>query len=144
MKSHGFAEEDLDDLRVAFRMFDKNNDGHISVKEMEEVFKTMGLEVSDEEVEKMMSDANVNHEGEMDFPEFVKLMMNQMTHSGTMIQSLENEDHITVAELKHVMKTLGEDLSEHDLKQMIEEADINGDGKLNYKEFVQMIVASIS
>mmetsp|Transcript_11372 Transcript_11372/g.15903 ORF Transcript_11372/g.15903 Transcript_11372/m.15903 type:complete len:163 (-) Transcript_11372:534-1022(-) len=143
LKSHGFSVEDTADLRAAFKMFDKDGDGHISAKELKEALKTMGLEPTEEELKMMLSDADTNHSGDLDFDQFVKMMANQMENSESIINTFENEDFITVAELKHVMLALGEDLSENDLQEMIEEADINGDGKLNYKEFVAMIVQSV-
>ena len=41
-------------------------------------------------------------------------------------------------ELRTVMHNLGERLSEQELDDMIREADLNGDGKVNYEEFVRM------
>ena len=40
---------------------------------------------------------------------------------------------ISAEELKLVMAGLGEDLSDEDLKEMIKEADIDGDGEVNYE-----------
>mmetsp|Transcript_29170 Transcript_29170/g.51238 ORF Transcript_29170/g.51238 Transcript_29170/m.51238 type:complete len:158 (-) Transcript_29170:355-828(-) len=144
MREHGFQDEDLDDLKAAFQLFDKNNDGTITQQEFEEVLKTMGLEPSREQLKAILKEADTNGDGEIDFNEFVKMMLNQMENKGSVMQSFEDDDFITVAELKHVMLALGEDLSENDLQDMIKEADVNGDGRLNYKEFVAMIVESIT
>ena len=38
------------------------------------------------------------------------------------------------------MHNLGEKLTDHDIECMIREADIDGDGKLNYEEFVNMML----
>jgi len=143
MKDHGFAEEDMEDLKAAFKMFDKNNDGHISSQELKEVLSTMGLDPSEEQMNQLLSEAGVNHDSNLNFNDFVKMMASELENQSSLMNRYENEDFITVAELKHVMLALGEDLSEHDLQEMIEEADINGDGKLNYKEFVAMIVQSV-
>ena len=37
------------------------------------------------------------------------------------------------------MKSIGEDLTEEDLTEMITEADKNGDGVIDFQEFVQML-----
>ena len=39
-------------------------------------------------------------------------------------------------ELRDVMTQLGEKMSEDDIDEMIEDADKNGDGMINYEEFV--------
>ena len=37
------------------------------------------------------------------------------------------------AELKHVMRNLGERLTEEEVDEMIQEADVAGDGHINYE-----------
>ena len=48
---------------------------------------------------------------------------------------------ISAAELRHVMTNLGEKLSDAEVDEMIREADVDGDGQVNYEEFVKMMVA---
>ncbi len=39
----------------------------------------------------------------------------------------------SAAELRHVMTNLGEKLTEEEVDEMIREADIDGDGQVNYE-----------
>ena len=48
---------------------------------------------------------------------------------------------ISAAELRHVMTNLGEKLTDEEVDEMIREADIDGDGQINYEEFVKMMMA---
>ena len=50
-----------------------------------------------------------------------------------------NSAGIVTSELKHVMTNLGEKLSEEEVNEMINEADTDGDGQINYEEFVKMM-----
>ena len=43
-------------------------------------------------------------------------------------------------QLRHVMTNLGEKLSDEDVDEMIREADVDGDGQVNYEEFVKMMM----
>lgn len=45
-------------------------------------------------------------------------------------------------QLRHVMINLGEKLTDEELEQMIKEADLDGDGQINYDEFVRIMLAS--
>lgn len=40
-----------------------------------------------------------------------------------------------------VMTNLGEKLTEEEVDEMIREADVDGDGQINYEEFVKMMVS---
>ena len=42
---------------------------------------------------------------------------------------------ITEDELQSAMNSLGEPMNEKEVKAMIAEADLDGDGKINFKEF---------
>jgi len=48
---------------------------------------------------------------------------------------------ISAAELRHVMTNLGEKLTDEEVDEMIREADIDGDGQVNYEEFVTMMTS---
>ncbi|WJX32003.1 hypothetical protein P8452_20380 [Trifolium repens] len=45
------------------------------------------------------------------------------------------------AELRHVMTNLGEKLTDEEVDEMIREADVDGDGQINYEEFVKVMMA---
>ena len=46
-----------------------------------------------------------------------------------------------LVQLRHVMTNLGEKLTEEEVDEMIREADMDGDGQVNYEEFVRMMLA---
>ena len=48
---------------------------------------------------------------------------------------------ISAAELRHVMTHLEEKLTDEEVDEMIREADIDGDGQINYEEFVKVMMA---
>ena len=48
---------------------------------------------------------------------------------------------ICCAELKHIMTNLGEGLSDNEIQEMMNEADLNRDGLLDYEEFLNIMLA---
>ncbi len=44
-------------------------------------------------------------------------------------------------QLRHVMTNLGEKLTDEEVDEMIREADVDGDGQINYEEFVKMMMS---
>ena len=51
----------------------------------------------------------------------------------------ENNGFIPAAELRHVMMNIGEKLSDEEVDVMIQEADIDGDGQINYEGMTQIL-----
>ena len=45
----------------------------------------------------------------------------------------DGNGYISASELRHVMTNLGEKLTDEEVDEMIKEADVDGDGKVNYE-----------
>ena len=52
-----------DSLKDAFSIFDKDDDGFISVEELRSIMKNLGDKMSDEELDEMIDAAGPNHDG---------------------------------------------------------------------------------
>lgn len=50
-----------------------------------------------------------------------------------MLPLQDGNGYISAAELRHVMTNLGEKLTDEEVDEMIREADIDGDGQVNYE-----------
>lgn len=87
--------------------------------------------------------------GTVDFPEFLTMMARKMKDTDSEEEILEafkvfdkdGNGFISAAELRHIMTNLGEKLTDEEVDEMIREADIDGDGQINYEEFVKMMMS---
>ncbi|WJX59207.1 calmodulin-like 3 [Trifolium repens] len=64
-----------EELKEAFRVFDKDQNGFISAAELRHVMTNLGEKLTDEEVDEMIREADVDGDGQINYEEFVKVMM---------------------------------------------------------------------
>jgi len=63
-----------DEVRNIFNKFDKNDDGKISVSELEEMLSTLGSKTTSDEVKRVMEQIDQNGDGYIDFKEFTEFI----------------------------------------------------------------------
>jgi calmodulin len=56
-----------DELKEAFRVFDKDGDGFISYPELKIVLKILGEKLTDEEINSMVKEADLNNDGRISY-----------------------------------------------------------------------------
>uniref|UniRef100_A0A4W5NC84 Calcium binding protein 2b n=1 Tax=Hucho hucho TaxID=62062 RepID=A0A4W5NC84_9TELE len=63
------------ELRDAFKEFDTNGDGQISIMELREAMKKlMGEQLTNREIDEILRDVDLNGDGRVNFEEFVRMM----------------------------------------------------------------------
>jgi calmodulin len=146
--SEHLTEDKIAEFKEAFEIFDKNKDGYITIKELGEIMKNLGQSPTEAELTDMINEVDIDGNGNIDFKEFIGLMARKMRDTDTeeeLIEAFKVFDRdgnglISATELKHVMVSLGEKISDEEVDEMVKEADIDGDGYINYEEFVRMII----
>ncbi|CAO3598963.1 unnamed protein product [Absidia cylindrospora] len=68
------SKYDDDELADCFRAFDTNHDGKISQSELDKVMRKLGEELSKQDIQDMMAEADTNKDGYIDFEEFKRLL----------------------------------------------------------------------
>jgi Ca2+-binding EF-hand superfamily protein len=61
-------------LKEAFKIFDKNRNGYIEVKELKAVATTLGQTLTDEEFDEFWQEADTNKDGKLDYDEFIRMI----------------------------------------------------------------------
>ncbi|KAJ1978573.1 Calmodulin, partial [Dimargaris xerosporica] len=143
------TEEQMNEFKEAFTLFDKDGDGTITTKELGTVMRSLGQNPTEAELQDMINEVDADGNGTIDFAEFLTMMARKMKDADSeeeireafKVFDKDGNGFISAAELRHVMTSLGEKLSEDEVDEMIKEADVDGDGQINYEEFVKMMVS---
>uniref|UniRef100_A0A8C9SZ27 EF-hand domain-containing protein n=1 Tax=Scleropages formosus TaxID=113540 RepID=A0A8C9SZ27_SCLFO len=144
--------EEMDELREAFKEFDKDKDGFIGCKDLGNCMRTMGYMPTEMELIELSQQINMNLGGHVDFEDFVELMGPKLlAETADMIGVKELRDafkefdangdgKISTAELREAMKKLlGQQVGHRDLEEILRDIDLNGDGHVDFEEFVRMM-----
>ncbi|XP_032097763.1 calcium-binding protein 1 isoform X2 [Sapajus apella] len=144
--------EEIEELREAFREFDKDKDGYINCRDLGNCMRTMGYMPTEMELIELSQQINMNLGGHVDFDDFVELMGPKLlAETADMIGVKELRDafrefdtngdgEISTSELREAMrKLLGHQVGHRDIEEIIRDVDLNGDGRVDFEEFVRMM-----
>ena len=114
--------------------------------------RSLGQNPTEAELQDMINEVDADGNGTIDFPEFLNLMARKMKDTDSeeelkeafRVFDKDQNGFISAAELRHVMTNLGEKLTDEEVDEMIREADVDGDGQINYEEFVKVMMAKWS
>lgn len=68
------ANDEDEDIIEAFKVFDLDRDGFVSVDEMKSVLSSFGLSLPRNEIEDMFASVDIDNDGQLNFEEFAELM----------------------------------------------------------------------
>ncbi|XP_071165749.1 calmodulin-like isoform X2 [Mytilus edulis] len=143
------AEDQIAEFKEAFNLFDKDGDGTISCTELGTVMRSLGCNPTEGELKDMIKEVDADGSGCIDFPEFLEMMAKRLQdvdeeaelREAFKVFDKDGSGSISKAELKLVMENLGEKLTGEEIDEMMAEADKDGNGEIDYEEFVDMMMA---
>ena len=138
-------ENDVSNLREIFTSFDKNKDGHISLEELKNgLEKLNGKEIDNQEIEKIFLSLDTDKNGQIGYTEFLASIINERTYLNEerLYEAFVNLDKngsgkISKDEIKTVI--MKNNANDNCVEKIIEKVDKNGDGVIDYNEFLDMM-----
>lgn len=135
------TDEQIAEFKEAFSLFDKDGDGTITTSELGTVMRSLGQNPTEAELQDMINEVDADGNGTIDFEEFLLMMARKMKDTDSeeelreafRVFDKDGNGFISAAELRHVMTNLGEKLTDEEVDEMIREADLDGDGMVNYE-----------
>uniref|UniRef100_A0A0B6Y7P6 EF-hand domain-containing protein n=1 Tax=Arion vulgaris TaxID=1028688 RepID=A0A0B6Y7P6_9EUPU len=141
--------QEIRDLRTIFEMFDCNSDGFIGPLDLCRALRTLGFKISRDEAVQVVHDVNVEGRRKINFCEFLEIVIDRQgedkdTYSEIMkgfeMFDLDDTGRISIEKLHNVCRDAGIKFTHKELEEMMEEADVNGDGYVDDSEFLQIML----
>ncbi|XP_045186569.2 calmodulin-A-like [Mercenaria mercenaria] len=145
-------QDRLREMKELFHFFDKNNNGVVSTYELEKGLQWDGNNPTAKEIDNLLKEMNVKRGQDIDFEKFKKCVekyyeneLDQDSEEKRLSNAFKIFDKngngtVEKGELKKVLTSIGDKLTDAEVDQMFREADINKDGLIQYKEFTKMFL----
>ncbi|XP_042546936.1 centrin-3 isoform X2 [Dipodomys merriami] len=124
-KRRELSEEQKQEIKDAFELFDTDKDEAIDYHELKVAMRALGFDVKKADVLKILKDYDREATGKITFEDFNEV------------------GKISLRNLRRVARELGENMSDEELRAMIEEFDKDGDGEINQEEFIAIMTGDI-
>ncbi|XP_056021983.1 calmodulin-alpha-like [Ostrea edulis] len=117
-----------DEIREAFKLFDKDDNGYISVSELKNILTETGEKITPEEANELIKAIDKDGDGKIDYEE-AKPVFNEFDNDG--------DGYIDASELGTALKRMGLNPSLQKIQSMIGEVDKDGNKKIDFEEFLK-------
>ena len=138
-------ENEINSLKKTFEAFNIQKDGQISYEELKKGLRELNCQrITDEELCELFKSIDVDKNGKIDYTEFLAATLQKKMYlkEERLYEAFCNFDldgcgKITKEELMSVLKS--DASQEGEIENIIKSIDKNGEGSINYKEFLEMM-----
>ncbi|XP_023242469.1 troponin C isoform X1 [Centruroides vittatus] len=144
------SKEQVQMLRKAFDMFDRDKKGFIHTNMVSTILRTLGQTFEEKDLKALIAEIDQDGSGELEFDEFLALTARFLIEEDTEAMQEELREafrmydksgngYINVSDLREILRALDDKLTEDELDEMIAEIDTDGSGTVDFDEFMEMM-----
>lgn len=131
-----------------FELFDSNSSGFVDRRQLKVMMRLLGYEPRKDQLARLLTQCGISQRAtRVEYDEFHALMVQVMNEKDIQEEmarafslfDVDNTGKISFENLKQVAENLGEKMSDIELREMIQEADLDKDGFVDETEFVRIM-----
>eukprot|EP00418_Pyrodinium_bahamense_P039944 CAMPEP_0179201480 /NCGR_PEP_ID=MMETSP0796-20121207/100274_1 /TAXON_ID=73915 /ORGANISM="Pyrodinium bahamense, Strain pbaha01" /LENGTH=162 /DNA_ID=CAMNT_0020906037 /DNA_START=73 /DNA_END=561 /DNA_ORIENTATION=- len=147
-KQRDLTEEQKQELKEAFDLFDLDGSGAICDKELKVMMRQLGYDLSREELIHMILEVDEDGSGEIEMNEFIAMMRpkvlgrdpkDEILKAFSLFTTDDEQKAISFEDLRRLADEMGEEFSDQELQEMIDDADRSGTGAVDREDFVEVM-----
>merc|ERR1711970_1328606 len=151
--------KDIGCVRQAFKRFDADGDGEISIQELKAGASSVG-KFSDGELSAVFAIGDIDNDGKISFPEFARIVLPSADEKISQLKKtigsanevsaafkkfdVNNDGKISSQELQNGLKSTGLKFTSQEVDVIFAVADLDGDGEISLAEFEHLLGTAVS
>ncbi|KAJ8492965.1 hypothetical protein OPV22_014686 [Ensete ventricosum] len=147
MGKEELTEEQVASMREAFTLFDTDGDGRIAASELGILMRSLGGNPTQAQLKEIAASEGLT--APFDFPRFLDLMrkylrpepFDRQLRDAFRVLDKDATGTVAVADLRHVLTSIGEKLEPDEFDEWIREVEVAPDGTIHYEDFILRMVA---
>ena len=146
---HFLSEEEICELHEAFNIFDVNSDGAIDRDKLILLLFSLKQNPTKQELDEILKAQGLDKLEQINFDQFLKIMgerintkkIDEDTYLRNLFDSMDRNKNglISLHEIRYIILHSNENISEKDLELLMRNVDIDGDGSINFEEFLSFM-----
>ena len=144
-------EEKLKECKIVFDLFDKDKDGLIPTKELGNLMRIVGAAPSNIELETIIQNLESNNHKLISFEKFIVIFQKKLESQDSEediineFRKLDKDNNGTISEndLRNLMSNYDNPLSEEEIEEIIQEANVDSNGNIDYINFTKILLGNI-
>ena len=141
------TEDQINLLKEAFDLFDMEKTGKIDFHELKLTLKAFGFKITKEEMFIIKEKLDPQNTNKISFDDFIDLMTQKFSERNPREEAImafdlfdeEKKGKINIKNLKKAVKEINENLSDMELKAIIDEFDNDKDGFITKNDFLKIM-----
>ena len=135
--------QEEEEIKKFFMMCDNDDNGMLDLAELQKMFAKFNVIVRQDDLKTFLDTIDSDGDGTVDFDElmtYIEVILSEHYTNDEVINAfsmidIDGSGDVTLEEVAHAMEDADCGISHDDVVYLLQEADLNSDGKISFSEF---------